>query len=102
MTTTTQAKTYRSGEVVESLTGHDEAAIEKVFGRSVEDLAENTGSQFLRALLFAVHRHDGMTDANAYKAVMDLTLRDLKTKFATDDEGEDPDLPGSESGKDDS
>ena len=101
--TTTKQERYSSSEVVQSLTGYDEKAIEQHFGRSVEDLAEHTGAPFLRALLFAVHRHDGMKDPAAYKAAMDLRWDELRARFGKDkDQGEDVDLPGSEAGKDDS
>lgn len=87
-----------SGEVVNSLTGFDEDAIERAFGHTVEYLAENTGTTFLRALVFAVERRTGASDGDALKVAKGLTFGELKARFAGDDDG-DPDLPGSKVGE---
>lgn len=92
MTTT---KKLSSEDLAGSLTGHDEDAIVLKFGAMPEDL---DGARFLRALLFAHHRHEGMKDGEALKQVKDITVKDLLALFR---EEEDPDLPGSEAGKDD-
>lgn len=89
-----------SRDVVNSLTGFDELAIEKRFGRTVEDLAENTGTTFLRALLYAVERRRaGVSDQQAYEAAMSATFGGLQERFAPDDADADPDLPGSPAGE---
>lgn len=99
-TTKTEKTTekYRSGEVADSITGHDEVAIEKAFGKTLEGLADTGGGMFLRGLLFAAYCHEGKSAAEAYKAVMDLSLKQLREQFEGDGD-EDPALPGSEAGK---
>lgn len=88
---------YDSGDVANSLTGFDELAIKKAFGAELEQLME-TGSTFLRALAFAVFRHEGQSDKDAYAAVMGMRLGDVNAMFEPDPAD---DLPGSEAGKDD-
>ena len=85
-----------SREVVDSLTGYDEVAIEKRFGRDIEDLAENTGTTFLRALMFTLKRREGLSDGDAHTAVMSMTFAELREAFAPD---ADADLPGSPVGE---
>lgn len=93
----TTPKPLSASEVLDSLTGYDEDAITKVFGAPVTDL---DGTKFLRALLFGNERHSGKSDEDAMKAVQSLTISKLKDRFVPEDD-EDPELPGSEAGKDD-
>lgn len=89
-----------SRDVVNSLTGFDELAIERRFGRSIEDLAENTGTTFLRALLYIVEkRRDGNTEPEAWDAAQRTTFGDLQARFKPDEQDPDPDLPGSPAGE---
>lgn len=75
-------------EVVESLTGYDEAAIEKNFGAAVEQLQ---GAKFIRALLFGHFLHQGVEAKNAHKQVMAMTQAAVGEYFR--DEEDTPDAP---------
>ena len=70
-------------QVAGSCTGFDELAIERAFGRELTDLGESTRA--LRALLFVVHRRDGMSDPDAYRSAMSLTLDELMGHFEQPD-----------------
>jgi hypothetical protein len=88
-------------EVLESLTGYDELAIEKAFGSDVESImSSGKGLVYLRALVFAQELHGGAKHDEAKKTALTLTVKDLNGRFRDDTDGDDPDLPGSESGKD--
>jgi hypothetical protein len=64
---------------VGSLTGWDELAITKVFGREFSDLGEST---VMRALAFVLRRrrNDG-DDTEAYNHAMGLTLNQVRSLF---------------------
>lgn len=86
-------------EVMESLNGFDEIAIEQAFGAPITDLLETKPTTGARALLFVIRRRDGMKDNEARKAVMEMRLGDVQGYFV-DDEDEDLE-PVTESGKGD-
>lgn len=71
-------------EIAGSLTGFDEIAIERAFGREITDLGESTKS--LRALAFVLARRDGLDDAAAYNQVMGQPLTALMDQFALEAE----------------
>ena len=83
-------------EQVEMLTGHDEQAIEKQFGKDLDSLRF---TMQLRALVFCDKRRGGSTDKDAYKAAMDLPLKDLGDQFADEEPEVDADEPITEQGK---
>lgn len=88
------------GEVMDTLTGYDELAIEKAFGAEIEALIERgSGLRYLRALAFAQELHNGATHADAFKTAQSLPGKDLAARFR-EGGNEDDALPGSESGKD--
>lgn len=89
-----------STEILESLTGFDEIAIEKAFGASIGDLARTNASTFSRALLFATFLHEGDKHDAARKRALDLTIGQVNASMRDEDEDDD-ELPGSEVGKDD-
>lgn len=90
-----------AAEVIDTLTGYDELAIEKAFGADVETLArDGKWLRYLRAVAFGQELHKGATAADAYKTVLTLTQGELGDRFRDEDPDEDPDLPGSETGKD--
>jgi hypothetical protein len=64
-----------------SLTGFDEIAICNKFHREFTDLP---GTRQARALLFISKKREGMTDADAFKLVMDLPLGELEGFFDTE------------------
>lgn len=90
-----------SDEVMESLTGYDELAIEKAFGDEVESLIrKGRGLTYLRALVFAQELHGGAKHDEAKKTALTMTVKELNGRFREENEDGDPELPGSESGKD--
>jgi hypothetical protein len=76
-------------EVVRSLTGFDELAIEAKFRAQVSDLE---GTKLMRVLVFTLERRAGNDDKAAYGTAMRLTLGDIDEAFskpvALEDEGE--------------
>ena len=73
-------------EMFNSLTGFDEIAVAKSFGRSPLDLARaNEETNLLRALVFVDLRRNGSSDADAYQAVMGMSLKDIAGYFAAAD-----------------
>lgn len=80
--------------LAESLNGWEELAVQKAFGFSIDEF-ENHGTLGIRALAFVeIRREDSETlpsakDAKAYKAAMDLSLRDLVDRYP--EMSEDPD-----------
>lgn len=82
-------------EVLESLTGFDEIAIEQAFGSDITSLARVSVGKFGRALAFVLARRDGMSDKDAKARTLGLTRREVDDLFAEDDDQ----LPGSEAGK---
>lgn len=99
MTTTEKPKPNEpeltSSEVLESLTGYEELAIEKSFGSVIEAMTK-TPSKFGRALVFILKRREGLKDNEAKNYALELTMRAVDDHFKPD---EDEDLPGSEAGK---
>lgn len=92
-------------EVVDSLTGFDEIAIEKATGgRTLEWLTKNDHEiQMLRALgAVVVARSDGVKIEQAYhETVNPMPQSEVKGLFAPDEDDDVmPDEPDSESGKD--
>lgn len=71
-------------EVAGSVTGFDEIAVERAFGRELTDLGESTKS--LRALAFVLARRRGLDDTAAYNEVMGQTLNEVMDLFALDDD----------------
>lgn len=91
-------------DTVATLTGFEEQAIEDRFGRTIADLLSQDAVKACRALLFVLARRAGDKDGDAYKAVMEFRLKDVDSRFQSEDEDQDdfdPDHPESEQGKDD-
>jgi hypothetical protein len=86
-----------ASEFLDSLTGFDELAIAKAFGKPIEDMGGGV-SMGGRALVFVVKRRDGMKDAAAYEYAMNLPGSKIDDHFRP---GDDEKLPGSETGKGD-
>ena len=84
-------------DVINSLTGFDEIAIETHFGVSLTDL-ERKPTTALRACIFVVKTREGMSAADAKQAAMGMPLGEANDYFASDEEI-DPDDPDTESGK---
>lgn len=92
---TTEKPKLTATEVMESLTGFDEIAIEQQWGADISTLARTNVSKFSRALAFTLKRRDGLKDPEAKKEILGLTLGEVDAMFADDAD----DLPGSEAGK---
>lgn len=65
-------------DVAETLTGFDEIAIERMFREKWTSLE---GSMFFRGLAFVLKRRDGAGDEDAFKAVMNAALSEVKDHF---------------------
>jgi hypothetical protein len=77
-----------------SFTGFDEIAIRQRFGTDLEELSS---TMLTRAILFVVHRRDGVKDAEAYSRSMLVPIGELADLFADEpSEPEDPMTPGSQ------
>jgi hypothetical protein len=76
-------------EVTRSLTGYDELAIQKHFKADWTALAETSPVAVTRALVFVMERRRGLTDQDAYKAAMGLTIGECTARFADTDEQDD-------------
>lgn len=85
-------------EVMLSLTGYDEIAIEQAFGDDISRIASTSVGKFGRALAFVLARRGGMKDSDAKKHILGLTRAEVDDLFADDAD----ELPGSEAGKGDS
>jgi len=79
----------RAGELVNSLTGFEEIAIEQLFRKSFMEMGESSTS--LRALAFIVEKRDGMGDTDAFRKVMELPFSEVVGYLDTsggEDQGE--------------
>lgn len=65
-------------ECTKSLTGYDELAIQRVFGKG---LGELTGTMVPRSLMFVMSRREGAKDPDAYRMAMECPLGDLEDAF---------------------
>lgn len=75
-------------DVIRSFSGFDEKAIERFFGKAVEDLS---GTTMGRAAFFILQRRSGVEDGEAYKASMLATIGEVDDTFASDEgDGDSP------------
>ena len=86
-------------DVMDSLTGFDEIAIEKNFGKEILVLAEHHQTKFMRALVFVLKRREGLDDVSARTAALELSLADTKETFADPEPEIDEDDPDTDQGK---
>lgn len=87
-------------EVFDSLNGFDEIAIRKVFGATVLDLSNSDRLMFARSLVFTVKRREGLSDKDAHKATLEMTIKEVGDFFPEAPLEVDPDAPVTEVGKD--
>lgn len=81
-------------EVVRSLNGFEDIAIEKAFGAPLLKMDEMRAP---RALVFVLRKREGLNDFDAYNASMEMTFGELTEIFETensDDETSTLDGPG--------
>lgn len=88
--------TMTARETLRSLNGFDEIAIEKAFGKELDDLS---GRATLRALIFVVEKRNGVTDKDAKAIAMGIPIRELDDHFAKPVEEVDDDEPETDQGK---
>lgn len=75
-------------EFIGTLTGFDELAIQRCFGKEVTEFEGSPRA--LRCLAFInIKRTEGLDDTRAYNAAMALPLSDVLDMFDLDDEDED-------------
>lgn len=96
-----------AGEVLDSLTGHEEMWVAEQFGKSIGEmvhafLTRNDVGPYYRALIFVLKRREDVNEDDARNAVMDMRLSDVVAYFpdaevASDDSADDV---AAESGKD--
>ena len=84
-------------ELAESLTGFEELAISKFFGK--EEFTELPGTMAGRAMVFIALRREGKPDKDAYDGCMAMTLKQCGAYFAEAEPDAMPEEPDSESGK---
>lgn len=88
-------------EMVESLTGFDEIAIEKHFnGFDIYNDGQTKSVRAMRALAFVLFRREGDSDPEAVKRVQGMTFKDVSALFLDNEPEVDADDPQTESGKD--
>lgn len=88
-------------EVGDSITGHDELAVEQHLGFDIYAIVGKQPAKYRRALIFIHLRHEGLSDEEAKKAALDLSIGEAWDYFAEVDEI-DPEEPDTEAGKDSS
>lgn len=86
-TPTDEVKRYDFESIANSMTGFDEIAIERVFGRGFKNL--DAGTLMGRAILFVQWRREGMKDTAAYQKAMNLTIIEMEAMFTDLDEDDD-------------
>lgn len=77
--------------IIESFTGWDEIAIEKMFRQSFAKMGQSTMA--LRSVQFVMNRRAGMEDGAAFRDAMDTTFGALNERYNEDDRAGD-DEPG--------
>lgn len=77
-----EAQTITADEMIESLTGFEEIAIEKAFGAHLFALAEQNQTMMLRSLVFVDIKRGGANDKDAKAEAMGLTLKQVQGRFA--------------------
>lgn len=70
-----------AGEILDSLTGHEERAVEEHFDRPISEFVLDPG-MYRRALMFVLRWRDGEDQESAYDAVMGMRLKDVLSFFA--------------------
>lgn len=102
MNSTPKPQTDQSvDDLLNSLTGFDELAINKAFGADVFDLAERQPTMYVRALIFIHFTRAGQDAGAAKKASMGMTIKQAQDFFPEGDEEFDPETPVTEAGKKD-
>lgn len=80
-------------ELIESMNGFEEMAIDKAFGAEIYDLLATKPIRGLRACLFLVKKREGLNDVQAHQAAMATSLKNLNEQFEYVEEDEDIEDP---------
>lgn len=80
-------------EMVQSLTGFEEVAIERHMGMDPYADAERKPMGVMRALVFVLRKREGMKDSEAREAAMSLPMGELQDLFAEETPELDPENP---------
>lgn len=86
----------------DSLTGYEEIKIQERFGVSVSELLEGAATTLFRGLRYVEVIREGATPDDAYKQVMDLTIKQVVELFTPDPEEVDEEEPETPLGDDSS
>lgn len=90
-------------DVTDSLTGFDEIAIEKHMGMDIYTDRARKPVMLMRSLVFVMKRREGLSDVDAHKAALGMTVTEIHDFFPDDPDDEiDPEAPETPEGKDDS
>jgi hypothetical protein len=87
-------------EFMDSLTGFDEIGIQKVFGAKPIELGRKDRSGLMRGLYMIAQRREGLSEAEAKKAALGATLKEVGDFFPDAEDEPMPEDPATESGKD--
>lgn len=94
-------------EVLDSLTGYDEQAIEQRFGGDINTLLRTNATKASRSLVYILLKRENEAadtqnpDGKAYKKVMGIPMAEITDYFGDDVDEIDENSPVTESGKDD-
>lgn len=96
-----QGSDLTHGEVIDSMTGHEEWAVSRQFGIIISELTLDP-SMVRRACVFVMKKREGMNEDEARNFALDMTVREAITFFAEESEESGKDESGSESSPDES
>lgn len=89
-----------ASELLDSLTGFDEIAIEKAFGKTLDEMGQR---DLARALIFVKERRfNNLPDAKAREVAMSLPMGQLDDQFAPSENEPMPEEPVTAEGEGDS
>lgn len=70
-----------------SINGFEQIAIRRMFRERLDALSAD-GVMLMRAFLFVVEKRNGMSDPDAYRAAMNMTIEEVVARFPQDDGSE--------------
>lgn len=76
-------------ELIESINGYEEIAVEKAFGDEPMTLLQLKPIRGLRACLFIVKKREGLNDLKAHQFAMATNLKNLNEMFEYEEEDDD-------------
>lgn len=88
-----------ASEMVQSLTGFEELAIERHMAVDPYADAERKPMAVMRALVFVLRKREGLKDADAREAAMSMPMGDLQNLFAEEEPELDPENPETAAGE---